>query len=82
MLEICFFIRDTECPEGPNRARGKGVDDERKIRSAMPAQHGHVVILDILQFFKPEEQDTLLRLATRRVLTACPSEPAVGWHTV
>jgi len=24
MLGICFFIRDAECPEGQNRAGGKG----------------------------------------------------------
>lgn len=36
-------------------------------RSELPAHHGHVVILDILQFFEPDEQDALLRAAALRV---------------
>lgn len=36
-------------------------------RHDMPEFSGHVVILDILQFFTPEEQDRLLALAASRV---------------
>ncbi|MFO1436869.1 MAG: methyltransferase domain-containing protein [Verrucomicrobiaceae bacterium] len=36
-------------------------------RHEMPAFSGHVVILDILQFFTSAEQDTLLALAASRV---------------
>ena len=33
----------------------------------LPEHHGHVLILDILQFFTPEEQETLLKAAAARV---------------
>lgn len=36
-------------------------------RTELPAHEGHVVILDILQFFTGPEQDLLLREAARRV---------------
>lgn len=36
-------------------------------RTDLPAHHGHVVILDILQFFTHAEQNALLRLAAQRV---------------
>jgi 2-polyprenyl-3-methyl-5-hydroxy-6-metoxy-1,4-benzoquinol methylase len=39
-------------------------------RHEMPAFSGHVVILDILQFFTSAEQDTLLALAASRVAPA------------
>jgi SAM-dependent methyltransferase len=36
-------------------------------RRDLPDHHGHVIILDILQFFQPTEQDDLLRSAASRV---------------
>jgi SAM-dependent methyltransferase len=36
-------------------------------RTQLPAHSGHVVILDILQFFQPAEQDALLRSAAERL---------------
>ena len=36
-------------------------------RSGLPAHQGNVSILDILQFFTPDEQATLLKLAASRV---------------
>ncbi len=36
-------------------------------RCGLPAHHGNVSILDILQFFTPGEQETLLKLAASRV---------------
>ena len=36
-------------------------------RRDLPEHSGHVLILDILQFFSPEEQNALLREAARRV---------------
>lgn len=36
-------------------------------RSGLPEHHGNVSILDILQFFSPAEQETLLKLAASRV---------------
>lgn len=36
-------------------------------RSGLPEHHGNVSILDILQFFQPAEQETLLQLAASRV---------------
>lgn len=36
-------------------------------RSGLPAHHGNVSILDILQFFTPDQQETLLNLAASRV---------------
>ena len=36
-------------------------------RQGLPDHHGNVTILDILQFFTPEEIDALLRLAAERV---------------
>lgn len=36
-------------------------------RSGLPDHHGNVSILDILQFFTPAEQETLLTLAAARV---------------
>lgn len=36
-------------------------------RKDLPPHHGHVVILDILQFFTPVEQDALLHEAAQRV---------------
>jgi SAM-dependent methyltransferase len=36
-------------------------------RSGLPAHQGNVSILDILQFFTPDEQETLLKLAASRV---------------
>jgi 2-polyprenyl-3-methyl-5-hydroxy-6-metoxy-1,4-benzoquinol methylase len=36
-------------------------------RSGLPDHHGNVTILDILQFFVPSEQETLLQLAASRV---------------
>ena len=36
-------------------------------RSGLPAHHGNVSILDILQFFTPEQQQALLQLAASRV---------------
>ncbi len=43
---------------------GFSVGDARRD---LPEHNGHVIILDILQFFVPEEQDSLLREAARRV---------------
>ena len=37
------------------------------VRNGLPAHQGNVSILDILQFFTPEEQETLLKLAASRV---------------
>ena len=37
------------------------------VRSGLPAHQGNVSILDILQFFTPDEQATLLKLAASRV---------------
>ncbi len=37
------------------------------VRSGLPAHQGNVSILDILQFFTPAEQETLLKLAASRV---------------
>ena len=37
------------------------------VRSGLPAHQGNVSILDILQFFTPAEQETLLELAASRV---------------
>ncbi len=36
-------------------------------RTGLPAHQGNVSILDILQFFTPDEQETLLKLAASRV---------------
>jgi trans-aconitate methyltransferase len=36
-------------------------------RTQLPPHAGHVVILDILQFFQPEEQNALLRVAAERL---------------
>jgi 2-polyprenyl-3-methyl-5-hydroxy-6-metoxy-1,4-benzoquinol methylase len=36
-------------------------------RSGLPEHHGNVSILDILQFFTPAEQESLLKLAASRV---------------
>jgi cyclopropane fatty-acyl-phospholipid synthase-like methyltransferase len=36
-------------------------------RQGLPEHHGNVSILDILQFFKPAEQEALLKLAASRV---------------
>ncbi|GAA5482412.1 class I SAM-dependent methyltransferase [Haloferula sargassicola] len=36
-------------------------------REGLPDHHGNVTILDILQFFTPEEIETLLKLAAERV---------------
>lgn len=36
-------------------------------RTQLPPHTGHVVILDILQFFQPDEQNALLRAAAERV---------------
>ncbi|NJM37976.1 MAG: class I SAM-dependent methyltransferase [Akkermansiaceae bacterium] len=36
-------------------------------RQGLPEHHGNVSILDILQFFTPAEQETLLKLAASRV---------------
>ncbi len=36
-------------------------------RRGLPEHHGNVSILDILQFFSPAEQETLLKLAASRV---------------
>ena len=37
------------------------------VRAGLPAHQGNVSILDILQFFTPDEQETLLKLAASRV---------------
>ena len=39
MLGICFFIRDAECPEEPNRVREKGVAIEDKLIDRMLANY-------------------------------------------
>ncbi|MBB5351846.1 2-polyprenyl-3-methyl-5-hydroxy-6-metoxy-1,4-benzoquinol methylase [Haloferula luteola] len=41
--------------------------DFHDARQGLPQHHGNVTILDILQFFTPEEIETLLRLAAARV---------------
>lgn len=41
--------------------------DHHDARQGLPEHTGNVTILDILQFFTPEEQETLLVLAARRV---------------
>lgn len=41
--------------------------DAGDARTGLPEFSGHVVILDILQFFTPAEQNALLRAATERV---------------
>ncbi len=41
--------------------------DHHDAREGLPEHHGNVSILDILQFFTPDEQQTLLDLAASRV---------------
>lgn len=41
--------------------------DHHDAREGLPEHHGNVSILDILQFFTPVQQETLLRLAASRV---------------
>ncbi len=41
--------------------------DTGDARTSLPPHHGHVTILDILQFFTPTEQEALLREAAARV---------------
>lgn len=41
--------------------------DSHDLRTGLPGHSGNVCILDILQFFRPDEQETLLRLAASRV---------------
>jgi len=41
--------------------------DHHDARSGLPDHHGNVSILDILQFFTPEQQERLLGLAASRV---------------
>lgn len=43
------------------------VFDHHDARTGLPAHEGNVSILDILQFFSPEEQETLLHSAVSRV---------------
>lgn len=43
------------------------VFDHHDARLGLPDHSGNVTILDILQFFQPAEQETLLRLAAERV---------------
>jgi 2-polyprenyl-3-methyl-5-hydroxy-6-metoxy-1,4-benzoquinol methylase len=53
------------------RAMSAGMSDVNfsvgDARCDLPVHQGHVVILDILQFFAPEEQETLLRETAARV---------------
>jgi len=41
--------------------------DHHDARTGLPTHSGNVTILDILQFFDPSEQETLLKLAAERV---------------
>ncbi|RYD20819.1 MAG: methyltransferase domain-containing protein [Verrucomicrobiaceae bacterium] len=41
--------------------------EHHDARTGLPAHHGNVSILDILQFFTPDQQETLLGLAASRV---------------
>lgn len=41
--------------------------EEHDARTGLPEHQGNVTILDILQFFSPEQIDTLLKLAAERV---------------
>ncbi len=71
-VEIFGLDYDSRKIESAQRAISQGKIENvtfahHDARQGLPEHHGNVSILDILQFFTPVEQETLLKLAVSRV---------------